>query len=151
MTLFAAHGVGGTCHSTVTSSGVSVSRETLADAMLRCAMVRLVDLTMAPPPCSATLNARPVTSPLARFEARREPLVTSLVHSAVSLSPFDRFVLRQLDGTRDQTDVVDEVLDACRRGELDLGAPERDAVQQAVARFVMECQMISSDLWQTIA
>ena len=114
--------------------GVTVSRETLADAMLRCAMVRLVDLTMAPPPCSPTLSARPVASPLARFEARREPLVTSLVHSAVNLSPFDRFVVRQLDGTRDQTDVVEEVLGACRRGELDLGAPERAEVEQAVAR-----------------
>jgi methyltransferase-like protein len=56
------------------------------------------------------------------------------VHSAVNLSPFDRFVVRQLDGTRDRTDVVEEVLGACRRGELDLGAPERAEVEQAVAR-----------------
>jgi len=59
-------------------------------------------------------------------------MVTSLVHAAVNLSPFDRFVLRQLDGTRDQAAVVDEVMAACARGDLDLGAAERGAVADAV-------------------
>ena len=115
------------------NGGGNFSRETLADAMLRCAMVRLVDLTMAPPPCTTSLSARPVASPLARFEAHSESMVTSLVHAAVNLSPFDRFVLRQLDGTRDETTVVDAVMAACARGDLDLGATERGTVADAVA------------------
>lgn len=112
--------------------GPGFSREILADAMLSCAMIRLVDLTMAPTPCTATLSAEPVASPLARFEARKESLVTSLLHVAVDLSPFDRFVLRQLDGTRDADAVVNEVMGAVSRGELDLGLPDRSTVVKAV-------------------
>jgi SAM-dependent methyltransferase len=108
------------------------TREVLADAMLHCALVRLVDLTMAPTPCAATLSPRPVASPLARLEARKESLVTSLLHVAVDLSPFDRFVLRQLDGTRDAEAVVDDVMGAIIRGELDLGPAEKSTVAKAV-------------------
>jgi methyltransferase-like protein/SAM-dependent methyltransferase len=113
--------------------GDTFSCETLADAMLRCTQVRLVDITMAPTPCTALLSSRPVASPLARFEARSEPMVTSLVHAAVNLAPFDRFVLRQLDGTQDETAVVDAVMAACACGDLDLGPAERGAVADAVA------------------
>ncbi|HEY2377828.1 MAG TPA: class I SAM-dependent methyltransferase [Gemmatimonadaceae bacterium] len=112
--------------------GDGFSRETLADAMLRCALVRLVDLTMAPTPCCSTLSLQPVASPLARLESRNESLVTSLLHVAVELSPFDRFVLQQLNGTRDHGKVVDEVMAAIARRELDLGPAERGAVALAV-------------------
>ena len=108
------------------------SREILADAMMHCAMIRLVDLTIAPTPCTATLSPQPVASPLARYEARQESLVTSLLHVAVELSPFDRFVLRQLDGTRGQEGVVNDVMDAITRGELDLGPADRSTVAKAV-------------------
>ena len=112
--------------------GAAFSREVLADAMLHCAIIRLVDLTMAPTPCTATLSAKPVASSLARFESRKESLVTSLLHLAVELSPFDRFVLRQLDGRHDAAAVVDEVIGALARGELDLGPAERSTVEKAV-------------------
>jgi methyltransferase-like protein len=112
--------------------GPGFSREILADATLRCAMIRLVDLTMAPTPCTASLSSQPVASPLARLEARNESLVTSLLHSAVDLSPFDRFVLRQLDGTRDAEAIVDDVMAAVARGDLDLGPAERSTVAKAV-------------------
>lgn len=112
--------------------GKGFSREVLADAMLSCAMVRLVDLTMAPSPCSARLSQQPVANPLATFEARTESRVTSLLHATVELSPFDRFVLRQLDGTHDADAVINEVMNAMSRGELDLGPAERSTVAKAV-------------------
>lgn len=112
--------------------GAELSTAILADAMLNCAMIRLVDLTMAPMPCTARLSERPVASPLARFEARNDVLVTTLVHVAARLSPFDRFVLRQLDGTRDARAVTEEVVDAAGRGELELQLADRAAIRSAV-------------------
>lgn len=109
-----------------------LSAAVLADAMLSCATIRLVDLTMAPMPCTARLSERPTASALARFESQSDVLVTTLVHSAARLSPFDRCALRQLDGTRDARSVADEILEAKARGELELGMPDRAAVQHAV-------------------
>jgi methyltransferase-like protein len=110
-----------------------VSTEALPDAMLRCALVRLVDLTTTPAACAAVISACPVASPLARFEARHAAQVSSLGHVTVTLAPFDRFVIQLLDGTRDAANVVDEVIDAVQRGALDLGdSPTRQAIAAAV-------------------
>lgn len=111
----------------------TVTEPLLADAMLRCALVRMLDLTTHPECCATRISERPVASPLARFEARTEPVVTSLLHVEVKLSDFDKFVLRLLDGTRDRANIVGDVLNAAARGEVDTGGPRpRAAVEGAV-------------------
>jgi len=90
----------------------AVPMEMLADAMLRCAMVRLLDLTTHAEHCATRLSSRPVASPLARHEARTESLVTSLSHVQVRLSDFDRTLLTKLDGTRDERMLVCEMMAA---------------------------------------
>jgi 2-polyprenyl-3-methyl-5-hydroxy-6-metoxy-1,4-benzoquinol methylase/methyltransferase-like protein len=115
------------------ASGPDVTMEMLADAMLRCALVRLVDLTTMPAPCTATISRCPVASPLARYEARDTADVSSLSHLTMSLAPFDRFVIRLLDGTRDADAVTGEVLNAVRFGTLTLGeSPTRETIAEAV-------------------
>ena len=126
---------------------MELSTALLADAMLNCAMIRLADLTMAPMPCTTRLSVRPVASALARLEARNDVLITTLVHTAARLSPFDRFVLRQLDGTRDAPAVVDEVVAAVARGELELQLADsvkvRDAVGHALEQFRLSGLLVS--------
>lgn len=100
--------------------GLEISAEMLGDAMLRCALVRMVDLTMHGECCATSLSERPVASPLARLESATEPVVTSLLHVEVKVADFDRFVLRLLDGTRDRSALMNDVLHALARGELDL-------------------------------
>jgi SAM-dependent methyltransferase/methyltransferase-like protein len=113
--------------------GIEIAEALLADAMLRCALVRMLDLTIHPECCATRLGERPVASPLARFEARTEPLVTSLLHVEVKLTDFDRYVLTLLDGTRDRAAVVDSISEAAKRGEVDLGQPRpREAIADAV-------------------
>ena len=115
------------------TTGVTVAEALLADAMLRCALVRMLDLTTLPECCATMLSDRPTASALARFEARTEPLVTSLFHIEVKLAEFDRYVLRLLDGTRDRDTVVNEVLRAAERGDIVLGESRpRSAVGEAV-------------------
>lgn len=92
------------------ASDVDVPMEVLADAMLRCAMVRLLDLTTHAERCATRLSRCPVASPLARHEARTESLVTSLSHVQVRLSDFDRTLLTKLDGTRDAPALVSEMM-----------------------------------------
>ena len=118
----------------------TVSSDTLADAMLRCTLVRLIDLSAdAPGSFVTSLSRYPVASPLARLEARAETVVTSLLHLEVKLSPFDRFVLMLLDGSHDDSAIVDEVDRAVARGDLDLGgAPQRAAIIAAVGRAIQQ-------------
>lgn len=112
---------------------LGVSEPLLADAMLRCATLRMIDLTTHPERCATRLSERPVASPLARLEARSEPVVTSLHHVELNLAHFDKYVLRLLDGTRDRDRIIDDVMAAASRGELNLGDPRpRAAVTNAV-------------------
>ena len=98
-----------------------VTEMLLADAMLRCALVRMLDLTTTTGSCVTSLSERPVASPLARLEVRTEPVASSLLHLEVKLADFDKLVLRLLDGTRDREALVDEIIRAVDRGELNLG------------------------------
>ena len=113
--------------------GVVVSTEMLTDAMLRCAMVRLLDLTTHAERCATQPSIRPKASPLARYEARTELLVTSLSHVQVRLSDFDRYLLTRCDGTRDERALVDDLIVAAGSGAIDLGAsPPRHAIEETV-------------------
>ena len=113
--------------------GMEVPVELLADAMLRCAMVRLLDLTTHAERCATRPSRCPTASPLARHEARTESLVTSVSHVQVRLSDFDRTLLTRVDGTRDERALVDDMIDACGKHDLGLGtAPDRRAVEDTV-------------------
>jgi SAM-dependent methyltransferase len=126
----------------LTVSGENFAPDTLADATLRCALVRLVDLSMHPESCATTLSPCPVASPLARLEARTADIVTSLLHLEVKLSEFDRFVLRQLDGAHDEDSIVEAVEAAVRSGELALGtSPQHAAIVEAVGRALPQLRL----------
>lgn len=55
-------------------------------------------------------GARPVASRLARLQAPRSRKVTNLHHQRVELADFDRYLLRQLDGSRDRTALVEALI-----------------------------------------
>lgn len=97
---------------------VDLSMELLADAMLRCATVRLLDLSTHAERCATRPSSRPTASPLARHEARTESLVTSLSHVQVRLSDFDRALLMKLDGTRDEQTLVSEMMAAAASDDV---------------------------------
>ena len=100
------------------ASQVDVPAELLRDAMLRCAIVRLLDVTTHAERCATRVSRRPVASPLARHEARTESLVTSLSHVQVRLSDFDRTLVTKLDGTRDEHALVDEMTAASKTDDV---------------------------------
>jgi SAM-dependent methyltransferase len=71
----------------------------------------LVRLYAAPPALAASPVERPVASPLARIQARAGDTLTTLLHTSVELrDPVARRLLVLLDGTRDRTALIDELL-----------------------------------------
>lgn len=100
------------------AGGDGPTKELLADAMLRCASIRLVDVHVRAAPGATALSVRPVASPLAILQAHHAQLVSTLRHHNIELAPFDRFVLAHTDGTLDAPAMTDLVMSAFARGEL---------------------------------
>jgi SAM-dependent methyltransferase len=124
--------------SRLVSCGAEASTEMLGDAMLQCALVKLVDLTTHHERCATRVTQRPIASPLARHESRAGSQVTSLTHAQVRLSDFDRYLLGRLDGTRGVDDLVNDVADASARGALELGGARSSGAIRAVAEDALE-------------
>lgn len=107
-------------------------------ALLRALGSGLIDLRTIDPPFARFPGAQPTASPYARRQAESGRLVTNLLHRVVELSEFDRLVLRQLDGTRDRSAIIDALTAAALTGAFPLnrdGQPITDAIE---ARQIME-------------
>lgn len=80
----------------------SDAREHLAQVMLQFVAMDAVDPSLTPSTFVRQFSARPVASPVARWQASTGRLVHTRRHRlASSLDRFDRSVLSLLDGTRD--------------------------------------------------
>ncbi len=63
---------------------------------------RLVSLHTYALPVTREVSDRPTASPVARLQAQVGSIVTNMRHERVTLDGFNRYLLRQLDGTRDR-------------------------------------------------
>jgi methyltransferase-like protein/SAM-dependent methyltransferase len=91
---------------------------------------RLIELHMDAPHFTTAVSARPVASPLARFQARKGDRVANLRHELIILNELDRHILPQLDGTHDRGTLVEGLEGLVREGKLVAqkdGQPLRDA------------------------
>ncbi len=98
----------------------------------------VLELTTFEPPAALDLSLRPTTSPFARLQAEQGSRVTTLRHRVAELSAFDRLVLGLADGTRERSEIVDDLVAACLRGTFPLlrdGQPIADSIE---IRRIME-------------
>jgi methyltransferase-like protein len=90
----------------------------LADNLILCQAQRAVMLYTAPPPIAKGPGERPQAFAVARQQAQKDGRVTSLLHELVQLGDFDRQLIRQLDGTRTQHDLLDKLTADVKSGIL---------------------------------
>lgn len=82
-----------------------------ARLLLRCYLGGMIGLHRCEPPLTAEVGERPCASPVARAQAAREmEKVINLRHKGVELSPFERLLIQQLDGRRDQSGLLQSLL-----------------------------------------
>lgn len=102
---------------------------------------QMVELQLSAPRFVSALSERPLASPLARLQAQTSARVTNMRHESVVLDDFACHLLRQLDGTRDRTELANAMSELVRNGalqaELD-GQTVQDSekIQAAVSRGV---------------
>jgi hypothetical protein len=92
----------------------------LARNLLRCFLSDLIDLHINPPRFARAPGERPVANPFARMQAEGGGPVTNLRRHRVELNGLDRMVLRQLDGTRDRSSVLEAIRALVAADELTL-------------------------------
>lgn len=93
--------------------------EALCEVLLRLYGANLVELRAHAPRFSCEAGARPVASPLARLQATRSEVVTSLRHTTIRMDdPFGMRLLALLDGTRDRAALAAEFMALARSGAL---------------------------------
>jgi methyltransferase-like protein len=90
--------IGSNLHSAQNSN----ERASVMESLLKLAMNKLVDLRAHPAYLSKAISSRPVASPLARLQANRGTLITTLLHTHIDIEDVPtRRLLELLDGTRD--------------------------------------------------
>jgi methyltransferase-like protein len=90
----------------------------LAEALLSCFSVNLVELCVHPPRVASQPGERPTTTPLVRFQAQKRKSVTNLRHSPVALSALARRVVLRLDGSHDRKALLECVRQSAALGEV---------------------------------
>ena len=85
--------------------------QSLAPLAVRAAVPQLIELTSGMPPATAVAPARPLASPLARWQvAQGHKSITTLGGPSLAFEgELGRFLLSRMDGTRDRTVLLSEV------------------------------------------
>ena len=113
----------------------------LRGAVLRLYLTDLVELHVRPPRPAAGVSARPLGSPLARYQAARSASVTSLRRRVVQLGELERAVLLELDGSRNLDGILDRVTARVLSGDVELSLEGKAVHDPAVVRSALEVEI----------
>jgi methyltransferase-like protein/2-polyprenyl-3-methyl-5-hydroxy-6-metoxy-1,4-benzoquinol methylase len=114
--------------------------DTLAINLIQSFTRQVVHLYTVPPRAKATIDDRPVTSPIARLQVATDSRVTTLLHESIHLNDIGRKLVGLADGSRSQSDILDALQQSIQAGELVMpgadptqpGGAERAALQKTL-------------------
>jgi methyltransferase-like protein/protein-L-isoaspartate O-methyltransferase len=107
---------------------------TLAQALLKLAANKLVDLRTHHAPLAESIGERPMATSLARLQAGEATIITTLLHTQIELPDArSRRLLQLLDGTRDVPALVSAMVSALVSGMT----PDLGMLPDAAGKSVM--------------
>ncbi|TAL33867.1 MAG: methyltransferase domain-containing protein [Alphaproteobacteria bacterium] len=111
-------------------------RDTLINGGMGLVTRGFITLHADAPPCAEKLSAKPVASPIARYQAGKPGCknVTSLLGSRVPTDPVANFILQGLDGSRGVADVARALAERIRRGDIVMKKNEQQVTDLAAIR-----------------
>ena len=117
-------------------------RRDLSDFLLRCFAVGFVDLHSYPSVFVTEISERPIASPLARWQVRRGPNVSSFRHLPLKIEdPLGREVLRLLDGSRDRTALLKDLGETVKTGSMPIYYEGKSSVDLQKALEILPAQL----------
>ncbi len=111
---------------------------TLADTLFRCFHWGLAQLHLHWPRFSLEVSERPVAYPVARYQAERGQVVTTVLHQSVLIDAMQRVVLPLLAGQADRAMLADHFRQLAAQGKLRLKDATTD-LDTALARALEQC------------
>jgi SAM-dependent methyltransferase len=111
---------------------------TFAEGLLSCYLNGMLEVRTADPPLALVPGEAPTASAYARREAEAGQQVTNLKHRVVQLTPFERLVLRQLDGERSREEVLGALVAAVLAGEFPLSVGGQPVTEAIAARQILD-------------
>ena len=81
---------------------------------------KLVQFSSRPRPVQAKSSKKPIAFPLARLQAKSSNYLTSALHETAFVTPFDRHLLPLMDGSRDDSELSDCLLELFKAGDLEI-------------------------------
>jgi len=103
---------------------------------------RLIELSAASLDMVSVKSARPIVNALARVLAKQGSPVVNRRHEVVEIAPVDRRIIPLLDGTRQEVDVLEELirqnnnLDLELRNEDDTLITDPEAIREILTRLI---------------
>ncbi|MBI3838232.1 MAG: methyltransferase regulatory domain-containing protein, partial [Planctomycetia bacterium] len=110
----------------------------LEDNLIECCTAGIVDVHVKPHSFSTIVSQRPAASPLARWQAARGEVVTNRQHVPVRLDQSDRQVLQLLNGTRDQSELLDQLAEWASQGRLHVTEGQQPVASPQRIRQLLE-------------
>jgi len=117
-------------------------RRDLAEFLIRCYGIGFVDLHTYPSTFITEISERPIASPLARFQVRQGPGVSSLRHLPLKVEDvLGRELLKLLDGTRDRAALLEELGKGVKAGSTPIYSDGKPVTDPEKALDVMAGQL----------
>lgn len=104
--------------------------DALATRLLQAYLANAVELHSFEPPFPVVASDKPEALPMARIAAESTQVVPTFRLRQATLSEFDRLVIRNLNGQRTRSEIVDKLLEAVLAGKFTIqqnGVPLKDA------------------------
>jgi methyltransferase-like protein/ubiquinone/menaquinone biosynthesis C-methylase UbiE len=103
-----------------------------ASIVAQCVISDAIEVHLAPFRFVVQLSERPLASALARAQALSGHVVCNMRHRGVPLNELDRFILQQLDGTRDRAALKTLLAEAVAAGKVSLSDAQAETIAKAV-------------------
>jgi hypothetical protein len=125
-------------------ASLAVDKETLADALTKAYRAGFVELYLSPFCVANRAGPYPAVSKLVRFELSRGETATNQLHTSIRFpDPVSRQLIVLLDGTRDESALVQELIKFVESGcgkiyEAGVLVQDGDQIAQVLERRVRE-------------
>ena len=134
----------------MTASREEADRMQLAEPLLQCYALGLIDLHIERDRFTTAAPERPVASRLARFQAHSGSNVTSFRHEVIVITDLQRQLLQLMDGTHDGAALAEVAHTAVRTGELVVQEEGRPVSDRSRSRDIVE-SLVEDNLRQLAA